>query len=131
MKLKNALLFSPLLGTVLLGASLVQTEGDMLSRGLAVYNAQYCGTCHTLKAAGSSGAFGPTHDGMGTVAAARVGDPGYHGEATDAAAYILESITDPDAYLPADYAGSRYRMPAFTELSEADLDALVQFLLSQ
>ncbi len=99
--------------------------------GLEVYRAQYCGVCHTLEAAETKGPFGPTHNGMASTAARRLEDPDYTGEASTAGEYIRESIIDPTAYLVPGYALSRYRMGAYTMLSEAELDALVEFLLEQ
>lgn len=99
--------------------------------GLDVYKARYCGVCHTLDAAETRGAFGPTHNGMAATAARRVKDPEYTGSASTAEEYLRESIVDPAAYLVPGYALSRYRMGAYTMLSEAELDALVEFLLKQ
>jgi hypothetical protein len=99
--------------------------------GLDVYRARYCGVCHALDAADTKGLFGPTHNGLGTTATQRVQDPGYTGKASTAAEYIRESIIDPTAYLVPGYEVSRYRMGAYLMLSDAELDALVEFLLEQ
>ncbi len=99
--------------------------------GLEVYRAQYCGVCHTLDAAETKGPFGPTHNGIGTIAAERIADPGYTGKATTAEEYIRESIVDPAVYIVPGSALGRYRMGAYTMLNEIELDALVQFLLEQ
>jgi nitric oxide reductase subunit C len=101
------------------------------TNGLDVYRAQYCGVCHTLDAAETKGPFGPTHNGMASTAARRLEDPDYTGKASTAGEYIRESIIDPTVYLVPGYGLSRYRMGAYTMLSEAELDALVQFLLEQ
>lgn len=108
-------------------------EGDerdarLRARGVDVYLEQSCGTCHALGLAGTRGPFGPPHDAMGVIAAARVLDPGYRGEATDAAGYVRESIVAPLAYVVPGYAGTYHRMPAYTFLNDADLDALVALL---
>jgi mono/diheme cytochrome c family protein len=102
-----------------------------VEEGIRIYRAQYCGTCHALAAANTRGAFGPAHDQMGTVAAQRIRDPGYTGEATTAAGYILESLVDPRIYLVEEYRMTAHHMPAYTHLSEDQLDALVQLLLHQ
>lgn len=104
---------------------------EVVARGLEVYGAQYCGTCHRLTAAGAQGMFGPVQDAMGVIAGARIGDPNYRGEATSAEAYIRESIVSPRAYLVPGYAITHHHMPAYTALSEADLDALVKMLVAQ
>jgi mono/diheme cytochrome c family protein len=104
---------------------------EVIAYGLKVYTEQYCGVCHRLDAADTAGMFGPTHNHFGTVAEGRIKDPGYTGQATTAAEYIRESIVDPGAYYVAGYEQSRQHMPAFTHLSEAELNALVQMLLQQ
>ncbi|CAN5801744.1 hypothetical protein BH24DEI2_BH24DEI2_24320 [soil metagenome] len=106
-------------------------EADGVTRGLEVYRTQYCGTCHTLKAAGTLGIFGPPHDAIGVIAGARIQDPHYHGEAKTAEAYLIESILNPRVYLVPGYSFTYHHMPAYTALSETDLDALVTMLLAQ
>jgi mono/diheme cytochrome c family protein len=107
------------------------TAEELVLRGLEVYQAQYCGACHELTAAGTGGLFGPAHDAMGTTAAARIEDLAYDGSATTPAEYILESIVQPRAYLVPDYAGSSHPMPAYDFLSEDELMALVELLVTQ
>lgn len=99
-------------------------------RGVEVYRANYCGACHTFAAAGSLGTFGPSHDGMATVAGERLKDPAYTGAATTPADYLRESILDPSAYLVPGYLQSTHAMPAFVHLNEEDLEALVALLLA-
>jgi len=103
----------------------------LIEAGLAVYRQQYCGVCHTLSAAGTRGAFGPPHDGMGATAAARIADPSYTGSATTAAAYIMESLINPYIYLVPGYTATPHRMPPYSHLDPASLDALVAMLLAQ
>ncbi len=106
-------------------------DAAMIEQGLAIYHAQYCGVCHTLAAAGTSGQFGPDHDGIGTTAAARIQEPNYSGSAQSAQEYLMESLVKPDAYFVGAYAGSSHRMPPYTHLSDEDLRALVAFLFAQ
>lgn len=106
-------------------------DAELYAAGKAVYLKQYCGVCHTLSAAGTAGVFGPSHDHMGTVAAQRIGEAGYDGEAQDARAYIHESIVSPEVYAAPGTANVRHRMPPYAHLAEAELDALVYFLLMQ
>lgn len=101
-----------------------------LERGVAVYLENYCGVCHHLGLAGTAGIFGPPHDAMGVIAAARLADPTYRGGAATAADYIRESIVAPEAYLVPGYGLSRHRMPSYAELDEAELEALVALLLA-
>lgn len=100
----------------------------LVARGLTVYRASYCGTCHTLTAAHTHGTFGPPHDHLLRRVRQHFADGSYRGAAKTAEAYLRESILDPGAYLEPAYAGSRYRMPAFTNLSPEDLGALVALL---
>ena len=106
-------------------------QEELVSRGLEVYKEQYCGICHQLAAAETGGKFGPTHDGIGTIAEQRVQDPGYAGSATTAGEYIRESILSPKAYVVSDYEVTSHHMPAYAHLAEGDINALVQMLLQQ
>lgn len=117
---------------VALGAGVAHAQGGGAdtARGEQLYLELYCGMCHTLGAVGTRGSFGPPHDDIGAVAAARVGDPGYHGDADDAAGYLRESIARPAAYLAPGWAMSSHAMPAY-DLSDEELEALVAFLLAQ
>lgn len=113
----------------LLGSSPAPSKAnDALLRGLEVYRASYCGTCHTLSAAGTRGRFGPSHDHLSATVRARLENGSYSGGARTVADYLRESILEPEAYLSPAYAGSRYQMPAFTDLSPKDIDALVLLL---
>jgi len=129
-------LFTTLLLCALGGCSRVgagemsEAEARMEARGIEVYQEQHCGICHTLKRAGTAGRFGPPHDSVGARAAARIHDPSYRGKATTAADYIRESIRDPTAYRVPGYEHTHFNMPAFTNISDEDLDALV-FMLSR
>ena len=103
----------------------------LVTSGLEVYRQHYCGTCHRLDRANAGGIFGPTHREMGTTADRRIREPEYTGVATTAEQYLRESIIDPGIYVVPGYEFTRYRMPAYTNLEEADLDALVQMLLQE
>ncbi len=105
--------------------------GQLVAAGLELYRQQYCGLCHVLDAANTGGSFGPTHKGMSTTADHRIRDPKYTGMATTAEGYIRESIIDPDVYIVLGYEHTRFQMPAYTHLSEADVHALVQMLLQE
>jgi cytochrome c oxidase subunit II len=62
--------------------------------GLAVFNAQGCGSCHTFKPAGSTGKVGPALDNL-PADAKRAGK--------SLAVYLRESIVDPNAYVVPGY----------------------------
>ncbi len=104
---------------------------QLVAAGRAVFLQQHCGVCHRLDTADTRGSFGPTHNGMGTTAVRRIGDPKYTGAATTAEAYMCESIVDPVIYVVPGYELNRYPMPAYTILTEEDLHSLVQMLLQE
>lgn len=104
---------------------------QVLARGIAVYREQYCGVCHALSVADTHGAFGPDHDAMGIIAEARIHAADYTGTAMTAAEYIRESIVEPKAYIVDGYELTRHSMPAFSQLPESDVEAMVQLLLLQ
>lgn len=108
-----------------------EPDPALIAAGLDVYHKSYCGVCHELAAAGTAGTFGPSHNGIATTAAERVVDPNYTGEAKTAKEYLYESLLKPDAYYAPGYGASMHRMPPFSHLSQADLDALVAFLMVQ
>ena len=106
-------------------------DAAVVGAGLTVYREQYCGVCHLLDTADTAGAFGPTHNGMCTIAAQRVQDPSFTGSASSAAEYILESIVNPLAYVVPGYERTRFGMPAYTNLSEEEVNALVILLMQE
>ena len=90
-----------------------------------------CASCHAIQGV-AQGVLGPALDGIGSAAANRI--PGYSAEE-----YIRESIVEPDAYtagtadgLSQDYQeGLMSATMAGIQLTDEDVDALVEFLLSQ
>lgn len=104
---------------------------EQIERGIVVYKANYCGACHSLAAAGTTGAFGPTHDGMAATAADRLTDPNYTGSATTPEEYILESILEPMVYLAEGYIMTPHAMPSFAHLADEDVNALTTLLMAQ
>lgn len=92
-----------------------------LARGKAVFQSNGCAACHTLSAAGATGTVGPDLDHL--AADAKRANRG------TLAQYVEESIVKPNAYIvPGFPAGV---MPqTFGQLPKAELDALVQFLVS-
>jgi mono/diheme cytochrome c family protein len=105
------------------------THAAVIERGLELYLANSCGVCHVSSKATTKGTFGPSHDGLSVIASARIQDPAYKGEATTAEDYIKESLLQPERYLVQPYGSSRYKMPAYVNLSEEDIAALTSFLL--
>lgn len=103
----------------------------LIERGIAIYRANYCGSCHVLSVANTRGTFGPPHDAAAIQAELHVALPTYPGSATTAEEYIRESILDPLAFYTPGYEATSHHMPAFTHLPEEDIDALVYLLLHQ
>jgi mono/diheme cytochrome c family protein len=81
--------------------------------GAQVYEAQGCGSCHTLDAAGSSGTTGPNLDGA------------LAGESTE---FIETSIIDPADEVAEGYPPNVMPPDYETQLTPEELDALVKFL---
>jgi mono/diheme cytochrome c family protein len=113
----------------------IPEDGEgLIEAGLQVYEAKGCVGCHTLDDVGATGAVGPSHNTMGTVAAERIEDPNYTGSAATAAEYIAESIRSPGAHVVDGYQNIMPPYPpsdAATTVSEEELEALVQMLLAQ
>lgn len=130
---ERPLMVTPVPTTVTLPMAIALPTADpaLIERGLEVYRTSYCGACHSLAAIGASSTLAPAHDGLGMTAEARIESAAYTGNAATAAAYIEESIVDPNAYLVDGYALSHHRMPAFSHLTAEDLAALVHMLLQQ
>jgi cytochrome c oxidase subunit II len=88
--------------------------------GLAVFNNNGCGGCHTFAPAKSSGTVGPDLDDL-TASAKKAGVP--------LEPFVRESIVDPDKYIAPGYSPNV--MPkTFGSLPKSQLDALVNYLIS-
>lgn len=103
----------------------------MFERGVEVYRANYCGSCHTLDAANTRGTFGPNHDNAYSNAAHYITFDTYTGDAITAEDYIRESILIPTIFYTPGYETTNHHMPAFGHLPEEDIDALVYLLVQQ
>jgi cytochrome c oxidase subunit 2 len=93
-------------------------KGPPGGAGKAVFAANGCASCHTLKAAGASGKVGPDLDKLPAYAK-QAGKP--------LPDFIKESIMDPNAYVQPGFP--KGVMPPFATLPADQLDALVQFLV--
>ncbi len=71
------------------------------------------------------------HRQSATDAATYIADEDYTGDATTVDDYIRESIVNPKAYFTPGYAVSNHAMPAYTNLTEEQLDAVVYMLAQQ
>ena len=96
--------------------------------GYEIYEAQGCIACHQLDSIGANGQTGPTHNGMGLIAAQRIEDPNYTGEATTPAEYIRESIVNSGGHIVDGYQNV---MPSYGSLPDDQIEALVQMLLQE
>ncbi len=108
-------------------ANAAADSAKILGRNL--YLKQYCGLCHTFGRADTRGIIGPTHDGLAETSAARLADPSYNGKATTVEDYVRESITHPEVYMVPGFETAVHRMPPYRHLPDAEIDAIVRFLL--
>jgi cytochrome c oxidase subunit II len=88
--------------------------------GLAVFSANSCSTCHTLTAAKATGTIGPDLDKLVSYAQ-QAHQP--------LAAFVHQSIVDPNAYVQSGYPKGVMPQTFGTSLSKSQLTALVTFLV--
>jgi cytochrome c oxidase subunit II len=95
-------------------------SGPAGQAGKSVFVNNGCGSCHTLKAAGSSAKIGPDLDKLPAEA---------KGAGKPLEAFVRESIVSPDAYVAPGFP--KNVMPkTFAQLPKSQLDALVQYLVT-
>ena len=111
-------------------------KGDA-RRGADLFGKLPCASCHDITRPWPGGDVCPNLGNIATEAARIVRLPTYHGKAKSAAAYIRESIVEPNAYI---VPGQSYRTPDgqsvmpkdFAEtLNAKDLNDVVAFLLTR
>jgi mono/diheme cytochrome c family protein len=90
-----------------------EPTGGEADEGAALFDANGCGGCHTLAAAGSTGTVGPALDG-----ALKGRDE----------AFIEESIVDPNANVAKGQPPDVMPQTFGTQLTPEEIDALVQYL---
>jgi hypothetical protein len=93
-----------------------QLDGEILFR------IKGCSGCHVGPGIGEGVQIGPPLVGLSVVAGQRI-------EGMTAEAYIRQSLLEPEAFFAPGYGGD-IQMPTLS-LTEADVDALVIFLLKQ
>jgi len=91
--------------------------------GKTVFAANGCGSCHTFKPAGSTGKIGPDLDTRPAQDAPKAKMP--------LAAFVLESIVKPNAYIAPGYQKGLMPTTFGTSLTKAQLDALVTFITAK
>jgi len=101
---------------------------DPVARGKQIYDKQGCNACHAIS--GQGGTTGPDQTTLATTAAQRIKDPGYKGNARDAAGYIRESIIQPGAYVVPGFPDNVMPTTFGQQLSAQDIDDLVAYLLT-
>jgi cytochrome c oxidase subunit II len=87
--------------------------------GAAVFTSAGCSSCHTFTPAGSTGAVGPNLDNVADAAKKAGEDP---------AAYVKESITDPNKVIASGFAPDVMPGSFGKSLSAKEIDALVTYL---
>jgi cytochrome c oxidase subunit 2 len=95
------------------GGGAQQPEGGGGADGAAVFAANGCGSCHTLEAANATGTVGPDLD--------KIDNP--------TAAFIRQSIVDPNKVVTKGFSPDIMPQNFGDQLSPAELDALVEYLL--
>jgi cytochrome c551/c552 len=90
------------------------------AQGKPVFAANGCGSCHTFKPAGSTGTIGPDLDTTPAKDATKDNMP--------LAAFIRESIVDPNAYISPGYQKGVMPESFGTSLSKTQLAQLVAFV---
>ncbi len=97
------------------------TSGNA-ANGQTVFTSSGCGACHAIPNV-SQGAIGPSLATIGAVAATR--KPGY-----SAGQYMLESITNPSAYVVQGYQDGLMPKTYGQTIKSSDLQDLVAYLLT-
>ena len=96
--------------------------GGAASQGKAVFASNGCGGCHTLAAAGAKGTVGPDLDNV-------VSDAAKYAKGKPAADYIKTSIVSPSAFTVPGFPKGTMPATFGKQLSPAQINALVQFLM--
>jgi cytochrome c oxidase subunit 2 len=96
-----------------------QTDSGGEADGAAVFSSAGCGSCHTFTPAKSTGAIGPDLDNVAADAKKAGEDP---------AAYVKESIVDPNKVIANGYAKDVMPGDFGKSLSAKEIDAVVTYL---
>ena len=113
---------APSTPTTTAGTTTVSGGGNAAA-GKAVFAANGCATCHTFKPAGATGAVGPDLDTAPAESAKRDNN-------MNLAAFIKQSIVDPNAYVAQGYTKGLMPTDFQSKLSSSQLNDLVAFILS-
>jgi cytochrome c oxidase subunit II len=96
-----------------------QAGGSKSNPGAAVFASAGCGGCHAFTPAGTNGAIGPNLDNVAADAKKAGEDP---------AAYVKQSIVEPNKFLATGYAPGVMPESFGDSLSGQEIDALVTYL---
>ncbi len=96
-----------------------QGDGSKDADGAAVFSSAGCGGCHAFKPANTNGAIGPDLDNLAADAKKAGEDP---------AAYVKESIVDPNKVIANGYSKDVMPGDFGSSLSAKEIDALVKYL---
>lgn len=91
--------------------------------GKSVFASSGCASCHTFKPANATGTIGPDLDSAPASDAKADNN-------MDLAAFVKESIVDPDKYIAKGYSKGLMPTNFGSQLSSSQLDDLVAFILS-
>lgn len=105
-------------------SSITTLPDDPIEAGRQVFEKYGCAACHTLDDAGASGTVGPELNGIGQTAQNRV-------EGLSAQEYIHQSIVDPGAHIVEGFQDGLMPRDFGERMSDAELNAMVQYLLGQ
>ena len=105
------------------GGTTTSSSGGNAAAGMAVFNANGCSSCHTFAPANATGTIGPDLDKAPAQDA-----KADHNMAL--AAFIKQSITDPDAYIAKGFSKGIMPTTFGKSLSKTQLNDLVAFILS-
>jgi mono/diheme cytochrome c family protein len=103
-------------------ATTTSSSGGDVAAGLVVFNANGCGACHALSAAGSAGGLGPD---LNSAVAADAQDAGMPLDA-----FVSQSITDPSAYIAKNYSDGIMPPDFGTKLKPTEITDLVALIVS-
>ena len=97
---------------------------DPIALGRERFNQYACNACHVLSDANAMGQIGPNLDGIGGWAGEMI--PGQTAEE-----YLRNAIIKPNDFVPEGYAPNIMPQDYALRMPPEDVDALVQYMLSQ